>query len=65
MQYLNRPEIMSWISLPGLLLVDHHAQDRYRSKKYHKDNSNIKDQAFYAASGLEDRAGATAAEDAA
>ena len=45
--------------------MDHHAQDGYHSKKYHKDNGNIKDQAFDAAPRLEDGASATAAEDAA
>ncbi len=45
--------------------MDNHTQDGYYSKKYHKDNGNIKDQAFYTTPRLEDRACATAAEDTA
>ncbi len=45
--------------------MDNQTQDRYQSKKHHKDNGNIEDQAFHTASRLEDRARATAAKDTA
>ncbi len=45
--------------------MDNQAHHRYHSKKHHKTDGNIEDQAFHAASRLEDRACAAAAEDAA
>jgi hypothetical protein len=48
-----------------IILMDNQAHDGYHSKKRHKNNGNVEDQAFHAAPCLEDGACATAAEDAA
>src|ERR1019366_8577928 len=45
--------------------MDNQGHDGYHSKKRHKNDGNVEDQAFHAAPCLEDRACATAAEDAA
>jgi hypothetical protein len=45
--------------------MDNHTSDGYESKQYYKNNGDIKDQALYATTCLEDRTGATATKDAA
>ncbi len=45
--------------------MDDHTGDGYESKQYDKNDGDIKDQALYAATCLEDRASAAAAKDAA